>query len=104
MNNYVIVQYLGLYDRSKDLLEILDFDKAMEFNQSQRELSHILIANEISEVEILETCADRLVGGGKIVIYQRSLAALERVAEWLFGSGRYQNVNVVDSWMRRVQV
>ena len=70
----MIVQYLGLYDRSKDLLEILDFDKAMEFNQSQRELSHILIANEISEVEILETCADRLVGGGKIVIYQRSLA------------------------------
>jgi hypothetical protein len=54
----------------------LDYDKAIEFNKSDRELSHILIANEISEIEILETCEERLVSGGKIVIYQRSLAVM----------------------------
>jgi hypothetical protein len=85
LKNYIIVQYLGLYDRSKDVTEILDYDKAILFNQSPRELSHILIANEISEIEILETCEERLVSGGKIVIYNRSLA----VRIFFFWGGKF---------------
>lgn len=104
MNSYPAIQYLGLTNAVRGLVDYLDCGQAVDFENGEREITHLLLATEFDELEIQKSCEKKLVSGGKIVIYSKFLMQLEKIAEYLFDSKRYVNVNIVDTFMRKMQV
>ena len=77
----------------EDVLRLKDLKEQVQF-------SHLIFASEYNFKEMLEFTQNNLIGGGKLVVYSRHKVLLEELANVLFESEKFINIQLVDSFMR----
>lgn len=104
------ISYLGLNEKSIKTATILSPKEAFALNNkddpvtSPIKFTHIVLATNLNLEEILELTVPKLIAGGKLSIYSRSINALERVADLLFKSRLFIDVQIFDTFTRKMQV
>ena len=104
-NNYKCLEYLGLNQKCTEVLSALDPVTALTLDQKQElKFTHVLLATNYWHEQIIESTVANLLPNGRLVIYSRMKEQLEKIANLLFKTSCFVNIEICDSFYRKMQV
>ena len=78
-------------------LSLKDYTDKLQF-------THLVVCAQVNLVELIELVHPNLLAGARVVVYSRFISSLETLANWMFERKEYVDIQVRDTFMRKLQV
>lgn len=105
INTYRALQYLKI-ENSRENISVIPPTMALEIKnyKEQLQFTHLVICAQINLVEVLDLIQENLLPGARVVVYSRFISSLETLATRMFETKAYVDIQVRDTFMRKLQV
>lgn len=105
INTYKALQYLKI-DNSRENISVIPPAMALNIKEHTDKLqfTHLVVCAQVNLVELLDLVHDNLLPGARVVVYSRFIASLETLANRMFETRAYIDIQVRDTFMRKLQV
>lgn len=93
-------------ENSRENLSVIPPEMAMAMKEHKDKLqfTHFACAAQVNLVELIDLVHDNLLPGARIVVYSRFIASLESLANRMFERKDYVDIQIRDTFMRKLQV
>lgn len=105
INTYKALQYLKI-ENSRENISVIPPAMALSIKDHADKLqfTHLVVCAQVNLVELLQLVQGNLLPGARIVIYSRFIASLETIANYMFETKFFIDIQVRDTFMRKLQV
>lgn len=105
VGNYKALQYMQI-NNSRDNVSVIPPQMALELPKytDRLQFTHLVVCSQVNLVELLDLVHGNLLPGARIVVYSRFIASLEALANRMFEKKEYVDIQVRDTFMRKMQV
>ena len=105
INMYRALQYLKI-ENSKENISVIPPTMALALKDYTDRLlfTHFVICAQVNLVELIDLVHPNLLPGARVVVYSRFISSLEALANRLFEKKEYVDIQIRDTFMRKLQV
>lgn len=105
INTYRALQYLKI-ENSRENISVIPPTMALSIKDhvDKLQFTHLVVCAQMNLVELIDLVQDNLLPGARVVVYSRFIASLEALATRMFESKAYIDIQVRDTFMRKLQV
>lgn len=105
INCYKALQYLQV-ENSRENLSVIHPEMALSLKDyaDKLQFTHFVVCAQVNLVELIDLVHPNLLPGARVVVYSRFIASLEALANRLFEKKEYIDIQIRDTFMRKLQV
>lgn len=99
------LQYLKI-ENSRENISVIPPDMALSIkNYSDKlQFTHLVVCAQVNLIELIDLVHENLLPGARIVVYSRFISSLEGLANRMFEKKEYIDIQIRDTFMRKLQV